>query len=512
MNKKFLAAGAGLAVLALSATFVLSMGKTGATTLAGEVTHSHGSSCIIHHYAQVDPTSEKSGVKEYWICCSDPTHTVSYSNPGVGSITDATHGDDFAIDSSDARYIAPYSFPEVFSSQMAYDTPVTIADGKVTSSTGTIKIKAGVLKDAYEHGYTHMKFHSNAESSDVTNICGIQSPTWKSYSKRYKNNQDNRFWLKSFSEAGEGLSIDSLKLLEHINTNLTLSDFSLFKSASTETWGAGSDFGGYKTVGSTYIAYEDGELVMDVAGNGKYLIGGEIPASIMGSTPWGYRSFYVKKLAYGAYSDDQSDDSEDLVMLPRLENGSEIESPYYLEGPNGKTQTTDDGFSNVWFAKQPTRDFGLVDNLYDAGALSVGFNNPGAYAIRLNKDFQIGWTNNASCARVVPQKITSGGMDKVVFEGITTTSTDNQINIGFPVSTSKSGMKAKIISTAKPTANFHPYNAEASAHVLWPTFALTDGVYVWESTYNFNEGILWTFCFEEVVTDASVTFEYSWID
>lgn len=234
MNKKFLAVGAGLAVLALSATFVLSMGKTGATTLAGELTHTHGSSWTIHHYAQADPTSEKSGVKEYWICCSDPTHAVSYSNPGVGNISDATHGEDFAIDSSDGRYIAPYTFPEVFSSQMAYDTPVTIADGKVTSPTGTAHIKASVLKDAYEHGYTHMRFHAKTDSSEVTNVLGTQD-TWQSYSKRYRNDQDNRYWLKSFSEASEGLKIDSLNLGDHVDINLTLSDFAIFKSSFTES-------------------------------------------------------------------------------------------------------------------------------------------------------------------------------------------------------------------------------------------------------------------------------------
>lgn len=521
MNKKFLAAGAGLAVLALSATFVLSMGKTGATTLAGEVTHSHGSSCIIHHYAQVDPTSEKSGVKEYWICCSDPTHTVSYSNPGVGSITDATHGDDFAIDSSDARYIAPYSFPEVFSSQMAYDTPVTVADGKVISSTGTAHIKASVLKDAYEHGYTHMRFHAKAESSEVTNVLGTQD-TWQSYSKRYRNDQDNRYWLKSFSGAGEGLKIDSLNFGNHVETNLTLSDFILFKSSFTESWGAGKNYSGYGSVGSTYIALEDGELVIDAAGNRKYIVGGEIPASLMGSVNWGDRAFYVKKVSCGGYSSaSQTDESFDLVNVPRLEGGAEIECPYYFENNEGNTQTNEDGFYNVVFGKQEGRGYGLTGTLYDAGALTIGFQNPGAYAIRINYDLIKLWSQDGD-GTIMPLPFSNEGKIRVAFSDISITSENNQFNLSLKGSTEHKGAEFKIISTLEPrktggTGNFLLCNAAINGgwNGIENDFTEEGGVYTYSSTLTFNEGAglgLAARFNTDSATGGSLILEYSWID
>ncbi len=525
MNKKILAAGAGLAVLALSASFVLTMGKTGATTLAGEVTHSHGSSCTIHHYAQVDPTSEKSGVKEYWICCSDPTHKVSFSNPGVGNITDATHDDDFAIDSSDDRYLAPYTFPEVFYSQTAYETPVTIADGKITSSTGTIKIKAGVLKDAYTHGYTHMKFHSNAESSDVTNICGTQNPTWASYNKIYKNNQDNRYWLKSFSDAGEGLKIASRKVEDEItNANIILSDIALYKSSATESWGGGAD-------AQKYIAIENGELVIDNCGSNQWGMAAQIPESLMG-TGWAsvshtakypiYRPIYLKKLAEGTFVADNDKDGirEQIAdcgeQINVTDNAGTAWSPYKLAKSDGTEEKNSEGFANLIY-NGVSSVFGLDHNYYyKNGTLGIMLSNPSAYAIRLDYDLDNLWIDKASYD-IMPLPFSKDGKTRVSLINYAISSDGNQANISFPNSKAHKGVAITVTSTLKPKSTFLRCNWNVTGGFLniGSSFVEKDGVYTYTDTLTFDEnsGLGFAARFDTAsATGGILTFEYSWID
>ncbi len=514
MNKKILAAGAGLAVLALSASFVLTTGKTGATTLAGEVTHSHGSPCTIHHYAQDDPTSEKSGVKEYWICCSDPTHKVSFSNPGVGNITDATHGGDFVIDSSDDRYIAPYTFPEVFSSQMAYDTPVTVANGKVTSSTGAVHIKGSVLKDAYSHGYTHMKFHSNAASSDVTNVLGTQD-TWQSYYKRYKNDQDNRYWLKSFSTASQGLKIDSLNLGAHVDTELTLSDFALYKSSFTETWGGGTDC-------NRYIALENGELVFDNSGNKKWTVTGTIPAEIMG-TEWAnvniLRAFYVKKVALGGFSDTSAYDAEQINVT--ASDGSSWMPYKFSRTSDGAESKNSEGFSNMCY-NGVASDFGLHPNYYyGAGAMSIMPANPGAYAIRINYDLYSKYKSTGFTYDVTPNSFSPEGKFRVSLTNVIG-ATKSQSNIYLPNSVDHKGINLKITSTFSMYQQMRIMDGKPSGTYVDMSTGVTsaDGVYTWSGAVNFTNAETNPGCYiivmpnEDLTSEnaGTMTFEYSWID
>ncbi len=510
MNKKFLAAGAGLAVLALSASFVLTMGKTGATTLAGEVTHSHGSSCTIHHYAQVDPTSEKSGVKEYWICCSDPTHKVSFSNPGVGNITDATHGGDFVIDSSDDRYIAPYTFPEVFSSQMAYDTAVTVTNGKVTSSTGAIRIKGSVLKDAYDHGYTHMKFHSNSESAEVTNILG-SSKNWKNYYKRYQNNQDNRFWLKSFSETSEYLNIDSLNLGNHVDTNITLSDFTLFKSSLTESWGENV------SSANRYVALENGELVMDNCGSNKGAAFGSIPAEYW-SSAWGDismdREFFMKKLADGGYQDTTVADETVQFNIP-MANQNVIGYHLVRTAGTGDTEDkTEDGFSNVLY-RGFAAGFGLrAKDYYTGGDFNMVVSNPSAYAIRINFDIYPSYKASGLSYKVTPLPFTSDNKFQIALTNFTAPA-NGQSNIPFVSSKEHKGISLKITSDFDPSGSFMMDYTVSKANLSYPTYAEADGIYSWSGDLTFktdNPGMSFIVKNPNAVTNGTLVIEYSWID
>ncbi len=112
MKRKFLLISAGVSVLALGAIAGVSLGNNVNSAFAAD--HEHTDACAINHYAQVNPTSTTHGVKEYWVCCTN--HETMFSAPSAGTISDATHDDEFAIASDDNRYIAPITLPADFSS------------------------------------------------------------------------------------------------------------------------------------------------------------------------------------------------------------------------------------------------------------------------------------------------------------------------------------------------------------------------------------------------------------
>ena len=529
MNKKFCAilAGGVTATIFAIAGILVSSSDALKNAIAEGVTHTHSSGCKIHHYAEVAPTLNTYGVKEYWICCDDPTHKVEFSAP-TGSITEQTHSD-FTIDENDERYIAPYTFPEVFKTKYAYrDGSVTVTSaGEIVSSTGSIYIKGSILKEAYSLGYTHMRFHSKADSSDAVQICGTQD-TWKTYYRRYANDNDNRYWLKSFHDANQGLNIASQNAGGGaVTTNLTLSDFHLYKSTSTESWSTGS-IGEAGATGSwagtaaanTYIAYEDGELVADNAGGNAYTTAIEIPESLMGSNSPVYddptskeRAFYVKQLASGYCNGAHT---EDRVVLP---NASNTAVGYYFKKTADSTEKkTADGFiSPIYGGFAAT--FGLNQGNYKDGALSIGFDHPAAFAIRINYDFNVDWhdgTSKLSNYDIVPLANTADGKTRLSIDNLNVVAVGAQFNIKLPKSLSYKGINMTITSTILPASNFHLMNYGISDHVWWPwvnnTTKTAEGVYKASITnLTFDAGCSIIVQLGEVVTDGTVTFEYSWI-
>ncbi len=522
MQKKFLTIVAVGSVLGIAAAGVTASVGASLKTHAEESSHVHSSSCAIHHYAQVDPTSKSNGVKEYWICCNDPAHTVSFSAPSTGVITDATHGSDFAIEEDDLRYIAPYTFPEVFSTPYAYSTSVTIEDGVVTSSTGNLKFKNTVLSEAYEAGYTHFRFHSKAESDDAVQVLGTQD-NWKNYYKRYADDNDNRYWLKSFKENNAGLKLDAQNSGgSSVTTNLSISDFHLYKSSVTESWGGGQMTTWAATAeANRYIAYEDGELVADNAGGNKYNGCIEIPAELMGSkadyTKPENRAFYVKILAQG-YSGGV--EANDRVVIGNNDN---VPCGYYFARSSGSGDTptaTSDGFIAPLFGGYAGK-VGLNYNNYHDGALSIGLDNPGAVAIRLNYDFKVDWVESGITYDVLPLANTAEGDMRLALNNINYSGTSKpQMNVPLPKSVNHKGIKLKMVSTAKPASNFAILSCAVKTGI-WSLPSVpeaVDGVYTIDAgDVLFNESdpgcaIIVRFDKSETLVDDSITFQYSWID
>lgn len=521
MEKKFLATLAVASVLGMAVAGVSASVGSSVKTFAEESSHVHNNSCAIHHYAQVDPTSKTSGVKEYWICCDDPSHTVSFSAPSTGVITDVTHGSDFALEEDDSRYIAPYTFPEVFSTPYAYSTAVTIADGKVTSSTGGLRFKESVLSDAYEAGYTHFRFHSQSESDDAVQVCGTQDD-WKNYYKRYADDNDNRYWLKSFKENSAGLKIAAQDSGGHdVTTDLSLSDFHVYKSSATESWGGGdmSNWAG-TAAANRYIAYEDGELVADNAGGSDCNGLVEIPAELMGSkadyTKPEARAFYVKVLAQG-YSGGVGTNTR--VVIGNTDNSA---VGYYFSRTSGSGETptpTSDGFISPLYNGFGSK-VGLNYSAYHDGALPIGLDYTGAIAIRLNYDFKVAWAESGFTYNVLPLANASNGDMRLSLANIGFTGTGTpQMNVALPKSVNHKGAKLKISSTAKPASNFGLMDCAFKANLATlSTYELVDGVYVIDAgDVNFSEtnpgvSIIVRFDTSETLTDASITFQYSWID
>lgn len=203
--KRSLIAIACASALVLAVPLCLMAKNAGSGFLAETVTHSHDSSCVIHHYAQVDPTTEKSGVKEYWICCSDPTHTVSFTDPGVGNITDATHPTGFSVSSNDDRYIARLLTPEEKISSMLVNSKPTVSKLTMTyrypsgkfyvelTYKGTLTVEYGdtikasyvsekeVLNDSLEGDFKKtVKNTYYAEGEDVGTLKSDGSVEWDS--------------------------------------------------------------------------------------------------------------------------------------------------------------------------------------------------------------------------------------------------------------------------------------------------------------------------------------------
>ena len=527
----FLLSGTFATAFAVAGALASSGGGGFKTVIAEGDTHTHTASCEIHHYAEVAPTASTSGVKEYWICCNDATHQVEFSAPTTGNVSDLTHSD-FTVAENDARYIAPYTFPEVFKTKYAYtDGSVTIGStGEVVSSTGSIYIKGSIIKEAYSAGYTHMRFHSKADSPDAVQVLGMQD-TWDKYFKRYVNDNDNRYWLKSFSDANQGLSIASQNAAgSNVTTNLTLSDFHLYKSSVTESWSTGS-IGEAGAKGSwpgtaacnTYIAYEDGELVADNAGGDNNNTAIEIPESLMGSSSSVYddstskaRAFYVKQLASG-YSNGAN--TETRVVLPNASNtavGYEFKNTI-----DSSEKKTADGFVSPLYGGFAAT-FGLNDGNYKDGALSIGFDHPAAFAIRINYDFNVAWhdgTSKLTNYDIVPLANTSDGKMRLSIDNLTTCAAGAQFNIKLPKSASYKGINLKITSTVLPGDNFHLMDLAISKDLNWPWNDTNkqknaEGLYVadiGDITFEEGKGCSIIASVAEAVADGTICFEYSWI-
>ncbi len=520
-NKKMTLVASALAVSGVLAGMVIATNGVSAI-IAEENTHVHGDNCIIHHYAAISPTASKAGVKEYWICCNDPNHSISFEAPTTGQITDATHTSDFTVTADDPRYIAPYTFPEVFSTPWAYDTAVTVEEGKVKSLTNKIHIKGSVLKEAYELGYTHFKLHSVGSGEDATQVLGSQDE-WQNYYKRYANDNDNRFWLKSFNDKSQGLKIASLTTEEaDAKGSITLSDFELFKSSVTESWGSGQ-ITGYAAVAAAnkYIAYENGELVFDNAGSNVATNVGEIPASIMGDQTIGgeTRVFAVKNLAEGINGSNKS------IVLNNASGGA---TGYYFKwtNPNDSADTkesiTSDGFVlpyyGGWYGLP-----GIVNNQTQIGKpLSLALDNPGAIAIRINYDFTI-YNKGAGIknADLIPLANSSDGLttrtsiQNVIF----TKDGENRIDIKLPNSAKHKGIKLKMIwnASSKPLDNSPILDETGSKkNICFPKYTKVDDSYETNNSITFDttyKGAYIVLKPETVGTDpTTITFEYSWID
>ncbi len=526
MEKKVLAvlafaSASGLALAGVSASLGSSL-----KAFAEEGAHVHNNSCAIHHYAQVDPTSKKSGVKEYWVCCNDPAHSIAFSAPSTGVITDAAHGSDFSIASDDIRYIAPYTFPEVFSTQYAYSTPVTIEGGKVTSSTGSLKFKASVLSEAYELGYTHFRFHSKGDGDDVVQVLGTQD-NWKNYYKRYANDNDNRYWLKSFKENNAGLRVAAHNSSDgDVATTLSLSDFHLYKSSATESWGGGDMTNWAGTAAANrYIAYEDGELVADNAGgsNNNGLI--EIPAELMGSkgdyVKPENRAFSVKILAQG-YTQGKGVGTNTRVVI-----GNDANAPvgynFSRSSGTGDTPTADaEGFISPLYGGYASK-VGLNYGAYHDGTLPIGLDYTGAVAIRLNYDFTVAWVESGMTYNVVPLANTADGDMRLSLADINYSgSAQTQMNVPLPKSKEHAGMKLKMFSTALPSSKFIVMDFTLKTQLAAPGTSITgpvDGIYTMDAgTITFGSekpgcAIVVRFSSSAVpLENASITFQYSWVD
>lgn len=519
MNKKLLTALAGGAALTFGmAGILLVAGDSLKAAIAEEETHAHTATCNIHHYNEVAPTSSTAGVKEYWICCDDPGHKVSFTAPTTGNISDATHVEGFAVEDTDERYIAPYTFPEVFKTKYAYSDGVTFADGKVTAASGSLYFKGSVLREAYSLGYTHMRFHSKAEGDEAVQVLGTQD-NWKNYYKRYANDNDNRYWLKSFSDNNAGLLVQGKNSSDVlVASSLTLSDFHLYKSSITESWGNGTKTGGYQLIqdANKYVAFEDGELVADNCGAGKYALAIEIPTSLIGSTQfegngtW-WREFCVKKLASGI----ETPDGEDSLVI----NGkSEDERPYYFVNSDGNQRISSDGFISPCY--NHTNDkYGLYINQYNIGSLSIGWPTSAAYALRINYDFLVDNGDKTAGIEYLlnPLARTADGMDQIELLNITAPATEHRLPIVMRYSDQHKGVKLNFVSSVEPASNMGVMNIGRKAWQSFPKFTKNedDGLYYSSVTINYTDekiGAALILRWAEAVTNGTFKIQYSWVD
>lgn len=501
--KPFIGAGSALLALAL----VLLAGKMLSSSTILMVFG--GDSEVIHHYAEVAPTSAKSGCREYWISCGS-SHAMSFTKPATGTISDATHPDGFvsALPSDDSRYIAPYTFPEVFATKYAYDTSVTIESG-VVSFAGAISIKSSVLSEAYGLGYTHFRCHSDATSdSAIGSIMGQDSTLWSRYNKTYKDNQDNRFWLKSFSTSGSGLYfhvIDNTSGHSNLPSySLSLSDFHLYKSSATESWNLGT-ITSYSTndASHAYIAYEDGELVFDNVGAGSYTTAGEIPSSVLGTLFSGdYRALDVKVLARDGNTPNPQGDSLDRLVMVNGTDGSAF--PYFFDSDNASS----DGFLPVKF-NNIAGHVGLLDGRYSTSALSIGFEGPAAFAIRLNSDYSCNWIGGMASWVYHPQLDSSNGTHNLQMV-IAGTGDSGQLNATVPGGAGSKSIAGSLVSSAQ-LAGITIMNFACGANIAFPAGVPNgDGTYTYDISCSAADSGGYAFIIKYTATaSCTITINYS---
>ena len=143
----------------------------------------------------------------------------------------------------------------------------------INVSGGSITFKADFFKQALREGYTHAKFHVQAQRSDGQTIDnGIL----------FNGGEGNYMKLYSYAEGGADVRVEltkffaddvyktaTLQLVGGGDAEFVLSGFEFFKSAETVGWTKG----GAVNAGYIYAAFENGKLVIDnnYAGTAAYV-------------------------------------------------------------------------------------------------------------------------------------------------------------------------------------------------------------------------------------------------
>lgn len=167
----------------------------------------------------------------------------------------------------------------------AFDQDVTNTEGVITYSGDSLSLPSAWVSQAIVEGYTHLRLHVNAASTTsdaVTDILLSDSVSSATYNKTNVPDNDIRVTLTTVNSDKGGIKIEGRKgatadAKVAVKSAFTASDFHLYKSSETLAWAQPTgtdqllaDWTKYTASSHLYVAYEDGELVIDNIGGKAY--------------------------------------------------------------------------------------------------------------------------------------------------------------------------------------------------------------------------------------------------
>lgn len=167
----------------------------------------------------------------------------------------------------------------------AFEQAVTNASEVSTYTGSSLTLSPSWVRQAVAEGYTHCRLHVNAVatgSGTVSDVLLSDSVSSATYNKTNVPDNDIRVTLTRVNSDHGGIKIEGRSGTSAANktaiaSTITVSDIHLYKSSETLSWAQPTttdallvDWTNYTDVSHLYVAYEDGELVIDNIGGNAY--------------------------------------------------------------------------------------------------------------------------------------------------------------------------------------------------------------------------------------------------
>lgn len=288
----------------------------------------------------------------------------------------------------------------------AFEQAVTNASEVSTYTGAKLSLPAAWVSKAIAEGYTHFRLHVNAVSATAATVSDVLLSDSVAYTTYFKTNvpdNDIRVTLTTINSDDGGIKIEgrsgaTAAAKTAISSAFTVSDFHLYKSSETLSWAqptASDALSTYSNVTSSsnlYVAYEDGELVIDNIGGNPYEKVVVVPEKLV----YNHSGIVSQRIFYNFLGSQDGNCYDDTVLRTTdkicrfqsvggttlIQGGSDADNDAY--GYSYMTRTIENGNGLVLGLAVPTamkfKLFDLVSWTGTAPATSAWAQQPNTYA------------------------------------------------------------------------------------------------------------------------------------